>query len=67
MSLSITISNFSPAPSRRDQELALLVEALRNIEQTLRAPGGSVTSGSAFVAGTSTAVGTFTWTPQASS
>lgn len=69
MSLSITINNFSPAPARRDQELTLLVEAIKNMEQTIRAAGGSMTSGNISIGGTSgpVNVGTFTWTPQAAS
>lgn len=69
MSLTITLNNLSPAPARRDQELTILVEALNNVGQSMRAPGGSVTSGSIFIAGANgpVNVGSFSWTPQASS
>lgn len=69
MSLSITINNFSPAPEKRFQEMATLLSALKDVERAIGMSGSTVTSGNINIPGSSgpVNVGTWTWTPQASS
>jgi hypothetical protein len=64
--LTLTVNNASPAMDKKFQEVALIQRALNIAEQNIRAPGGSQTSGNILGDG-GVLLGTWTYTPQASS
>lgn len=61
----ITINNPSPVMATRAQEVYIVQRALDIAEQQIRAPGGSVSSGTMIDAGVT--LGTWTYTAVASS
>jgi hypothetical protein len=65
--LTITINNASPALDRQHQETALIQRALHQAAQDIRSAGGKKTSGNILADGGVTVVGSWTYTPQASS
>jgi hypothetical protein len=69
MSLSVTINNFSPTLATRAQELEKIDRLLKQASQNVRSAGGSATSGNLTDGGPQGTVvlGTWTYTPQASS
>lgn len=64
--LSLTVNNQSPALDKQAQEVALIARALELAAQSIRGAGGAQTSGSILDTGAQV-VGTWTYTPQASS
>jgi hypothetical protein len=64
--LSLTVNNASPALDKKAQEVALIAQALGVAAQVLQSNGGLVTSGNILGAG-GVVLGTFSYTPQASS
>jgi hypothetical protein len=62
----ITVNNASPALDKKFQEVALIQRALDLAESAIRGPGGAVTSGNIVNDG-GTVIGTWVYTPQASS
>lgn len=62
----ITVNNASPALDKKFQEVALIQRALDLAESAIRGPGGAVTSGNILGDG-GVLLGSWTYTPQASS
>jgi hypothetical protein len=64
--LSLTVNNPSPALEKKFHEVALIERALALAVQSIRAAGGVTTSGNIMNDG-ATVIGTWTYTPQATS
>ena len=64
--LSLTVNNASPALDKKYSEVALIARALGIAAQVLQSNGGLVTSGNILGDG-AVVLGTWTYTPQASS
>jgi hypothetical protein len=65
--LVLTINNLSPALEKKNQEVAVVQQYAEQALQALRASGGALTSGNITAPGGATVVGSWTYTPQASS
>jgi hypothetical protein len=67
--LTLTINNLSPALDKKNQEVERIARWLELAAQNIRSAGGLSTSGNILDAGNngSTNVGSWTYTPQASS
>jgi len=63
--LSLTVNNASPALDRQHQESQLIERALRLAASEIRSNGGKKTSGNIIDTG-GVVLGTWTYTPQAS-
>jgi hypothetical protein len=67
MSLAvITVNNLSPALDKKFQEVQVIARALELAAQSIRGAGGAATSGNIVDTG-AVVLGTFAYTPQASS
>jgi hypothetical protein len=64
--LSLTVNNQSPALDKQTQEVALIARALDLAAGDIRRGGGAKTSGNILDTG-AVVLGTWTYTPQASS
>jgi hypothetical protein len=64
--LTLTVNNLAPALDRKVQEVQIIERALALAAQAIRSPGGAVTSGNINGDG-GVLLGTWTYTPQASS
>ena len=64
--LSLTVNNASPALDKKAQEVALIARALGAAARVIQSNGGLVTSGNILGDG-AVVLGTWTYTPQASS
>jgi hypothetical protein len=64
--LTLTVNNASPALDKKFQEVALIERALDLAQSNIRAAGGVTTSGNIINDG-GTVIGSWTYTPQASS
>lgn len=66
---TLTINNLSPALDKRVHEVERMARFLRQVQQNVQSGGGLVTSGNIIDAGPlgNVVVGTWTYTPQASS
>ena len=64
--LSLTVNNLSPVLDKRFQEVQVIARALGIAAQVLQSNGGLVTSGN-IVGDGGLVLGTYTYTPQASS
>jgi hypothetical protein len=62
----ITINNLSPALDKKFQEVAIVARGLALAAQAISSAGGQTTSGNILNDG-ATVIGTWTYTPQASS
>ena len=69
MALSVTINAFSPALGTRQAEVEKMHRLLEQLAENLHQAGGTLTSGNLIDAGPAgnTVLGTWTYTPQASS
>jgi len=63
---TLTVNNLSPVLDKKFQEVQVIARALDLAEQAVRSAGGSVTSGNILTDG-AVLLGTWTYTPQASS
>jgi hypothetical protein len=63
--LTLTVNNLSPALDKRFQEVQVIARALDLAENAIRSAGGQTASGNITDAGVT--LGTWTYTPQASS
>lgn len=63
----LTINNLSPALERKTQEVERIQRFAESALSAVRAAGGAQTSGNIMDAGGATVVGSWTYTPQASS
>jgi hypothetical protein len=64
--LTLTVNNLAPALDKKTQEVAVIARALGIAAQLVQSQGGLVTSGNILVDG-GVNIGTWTYTPQASS
>jgi hypothetical protein len=64
---TISISNLSQALEKRVQEAAVIQQYTEQALQAMRGAGGVLTSGNILAPGGATVVGSWSWTPQASS
>jgi hypothetical protein len=64
--LSLTVNNLSPQLDKQAQEVAVISRALELAAQDIRSHGGAKTSGNIMDTG-AVLLGTWTYTPQASS
>jgi hypothetical protein len=64
--LSLTINNLATPLDKKFQEVQLIARGLELAEQAIRMAGGTVTSGNIATDG-AVVIGTWTYTPQASS
>jgi hypothetical protein len=67
MALTITINNLSPALEKKAQEVIVMHQYVEQAMQALRGAGGAQTSGNILAPGATTVVGSWTYTPQATS
>ena len=65
--LTLTVNNASPALDKQHQEVQFIDRALDLAKRDIRASGGKKTSGNILADGGVTVIGTWTYTPQASS
>jgi hypothetical protein len=63
----LTINNLSPALDKKNQEAAVIQQYAEQALQAVRAAGGALTSGNIMASGGATVVGSWTYTPQATS
>jgi hypothetical protein len=64
---TLTISNLSPALDKKNQEVTVIQQYTEQALQAVRAAGGVLTSGNILAPGGVTVVGSWTYTPQATS
>lgn len=64
---TLTINNLSPALEMKHQEVERIQSYAQSAVHDLRAAGGAVTSGNILAPGGATVVGSWVYTPQASS
>jgi hypothetical protein len=64
---TLTINNLSPALEKKVQEVAVIQQYTEQALQAVRAAGGVQTSGNILAPGGATVVGSWTYTPQATS
>lgn len=62
----LTINNLSPALDKKNQEVTVIQQYAEQALYAVRAAGGAVTSGNITAPGGATVVGSWTYTPQAS-
>ena len=65
MSLSLSISNFSPPLDKKSSEVAVIAQALHNAAHDIQAAQGNVTSGNILAPG-GAVIGSWTYAPQGS-
>jgi hypothetical protein len=64
---TLTVNNLSPALEKQNHEVERIHKYLELAIQDVRGSGGKHTSGNIFESGGTTVVGSWTYTPQASS
>ena len=64
---TLTINNLSPALEKKNQEVTIIQQYGEQALAAMRAAGGALTSGNITAPGGVTVVGSWTYTPQASS
>ena len=63
----VTINNLTPAMERKNQEVERIQRYTERALQAVRSAGGATTSGNIMDDGGATVIGSWTYTPQASS
>jgi hypothetical protein len=64
---TLTINNLSPALDKQNQEVTVIQNYAEQALHAVRAAGGALTSGNIMAPGGATVVGSWTYTPQATS